>query len=161
MATKKSDNGSKNGAKQLRSTEIKPAAGIPVPLKLSGKTRVEKDSLGEVQVPVEALYGVQTFRGFNNFRVAGLTANEQLIRAYAIIKRSCVLAARQLKDKGVPPATADAILWAADEVLAGKYHEHFIIDVFQAGAGTSFNMNTNEVLANLAKQAEKNAKKAA
>ncbi len=135
---------------QLKAFEIKPAAGIPKPLKLSGKTRVEKDSLGEVQVPVEAYYGVQTFRGYNNFRVAGFTANEQLIRAYVMIKRSCVLAAQQLKDKGMPAEAAKAILWAADEVLAGKYQDHFIIDVFQAGAGTSFNMNTNEVLANLA-----------
>ncbi|MCW5830079.1 MAG: aspartate ammonia-lyase [Deltaproteobacteria bacterium] len=129
---------------------IKSATGIPVALKLTGKTRTEKDSLGEVQVPVEALYGVQTFRGYNNFRVSGLTANEQLIRAYVMIKRSCVLAAKQLKDKGMPPKVADAIIAATDEVLAGRHHEHFIIDVFQAGAGTSFNMNTNEVLANLA-----------
>ncbi|MEW6777941.1 MAG: aspartate ammonia-lyase [Bdellovibrionota bacterium] len=113
-----------------------------------GDFREEKDSLGIVKVPADALYGVQTWRGFNNFQVTGWRAYPEMIEAFVRIKRASVEAT--LKVGGMPKEIAKAILDAADEVLDGKYRDQFIIDVFQAGAGTSFNMNTNEVLANRA-----------
>src|SRR3989338_9410375 len=110
--------------------------------------RIEKDSLGEKQVPKEAYYGIQTLRGFENFPISGLKEPEVLIQAYVFIKKA---AAQVNMALGVLDSKiGKAIMQAADEVLSGKFHDQFIIDVFQAGAGTSFNMNTNEVLANRA-----------
>ena len=110
--------------------------------------RIEKDSLGEKQVPKDAYYGIQTLRGFENFPISGLKEPEILIQAYAFIKKAAaeVNVALGVLDSKI----GKAIMQAADEVLSGKFHDQFIIDVFQAGAGTSFNMNTNEVLANRA-----------
>ncbi len=110
--------------------------------------RIEKDSLGEKQVPKEAYYGIQTLRGFENFKISGLKEPEVLIRAYVFIKKAAaqVNMALSVLDSKI----GKAILQASDEVLSGKFHDQFIIDVFQAGAGTSVNMNVNEVLANRA-----------
>jgi aspartate ammonia-lyase len=110
--------------------------------------RIERDTLGEVRVPKSALYGAQTQRAVENFPVSGRHAHPALIRATAAIKKA---AARANRDLGrLPAAKADAIVRAADEVLAGKWDDQFVVDIFQAGAGTSHNMNANEVLANRA-----------
>lgn len=113
-------------------------------------TRVEKDSLGEVHVPAEAYWGSQAERSRNLFQISGLTEDPAMIDAYVHLKRACALANTELglleKEVG------DAIVQAADEILAGKLRDQFPVDVFHMGAGTSFNMNTNEVLANRAEE---------
>ncbi len=114
------------------------------------EVRKENDSLGYVEVPAGALYGAQTARAVGNFPISGMKANSFLIRALAMVKLAAAEANRELglisKEQG------DAIAKAAEEVLGGKHHEHFAVDVFQAGAGVSLHMNTNEVLANRANQ---------
>jgi aspartate ammonia-lyase len=113
-------------------------------------TRTEKDSLGPKEVPADAYYGVQTARAVENFPISGLRAHVTLIRAIAMVKEA---AAEANRDLGVLDAkTADAIIRAAQEVQNGSWHEHFVVDVFQAGAGVSFHMNTNEVIANRASE---------
>lgn len=117
---------------------------------MSESFRSEKDSLGEVQVPAEALYGAQTQRAVLNFPISGLRPYPAFVWAQAAIKRA---AAEVNRDLGLlDAALADAIIKAADEVLAGKHAAQFVVDPFQAGAGTSHNMNLNEVLANRASQ---------
>lgn len=112
--------------------------------------RQETDSLGLVDVPAAALFGAQTVRAISNFPISGLTANPHLIRAIAAIKFA---AARANGELGVIDADQSrAIQQAATEVLDGRFHDQFPVDVFQAGAGVSFHMNTNEVLANRANQ---------
>jgi fumarate hydratase class II len=112
--------------------------------------RIEKDSLGEVQVPAGAYYGAQTQRAVNNFPVSGLKPYPAFIWSMALIKRA---AAEVHQDLGLLPADmADAIMRAADEVLAGQWDAQFVVDPFQAGAGTSHNMNTNEVIAGRANE---------
>lgn len=112
--------------------------------------RTEKDSLGDVQVPASALYGAQTQRAVHNFPVSGLRPYPAFVWAMAIIKRA---AAEVNSDLGLLDANfANAIIAAADEVIAGQHGEQFVVDPFQAGAGTSHNMNLNEVLANRANQ---------
>ncbi len=112
--------------------------------------RTEIDTLGEVKVPAGAYYGAQTMRAVENFKVSGITFQPGFIRAQAIIKRSAALANNKagILDKKL----SDAIVEAADEVLDGKLADQFVLDVFQAGAGTSQNMNVNEVLANRANE---------
>ncbi|MGV3149079.1 class II fumarate hydratase [Rothia sp. 11273D007AR] len=113
--------------------------------------RIEHDTMGEVRVPVDALYRAQTQRAVENFPISGQTLESAHIRALALIKKAAASANEEL---GVLDATrAAAIRDAADKVAAGDYDEHFPIDVFQTGSGTSSNMNTNEVLATLANQA--------
>jgi aspartate ammonia-lyase len=111
-------------------------------------TRVERDPLGELHVPADAYYGVQTLRAVENFPISGLKAPAPLVTATVLIKQACARANAALGR--LDPAIADAIVQAADEILAGKLRDQFIVDVYQAGAGTSHNMNTNEVLANRA-----------
>ncbi|MCC6729155.1 MAG: aspartate ammonia-lyase [Chthonomonadales bacterium] len=111
-------------------------------------TRVEKDSLGEMQVPADALYGAQTARAIANFPISGLRPHPTFVWATVEVKRAAAVVNRALGD--LPPGTADAIVRACDEVLAGEHRDQFVVDVFQAGAGTSHNMNTNEVIANRA-----------
>jgi fumarate hydratase class II len=112
--------------------------------------RVEKDSLGEVRVPAWAYYGAQTQRAVDNFPVSGLRPWPAFIWSMASIKRA---AAEVNRDLGLLSAEmAGAIIQAADEVIAGKWNEHFVVDPFQAGAGTSHNMNVNEVIANRANE---------
>jgi aspartate ammonia-lyase len=111
--------------------------------------RVERDTLGEVLVPDDALYGAQTQRAVENYPVSGLREHPVFIRTFIQLKRAAALANREL---GVMDGeTAEAIVGACDELLANfeKYRGQFVVDVFQAGAGTSFNMNVNEVIATL------------
>jgi len=110
--------------------------------------RIERDSLGERQVPEEAYYGIQTLRATENFPVSGIMPRPEFINAYAMVKKA---AAQANMDVGwLEPSIAEAIVSACDEILAGKLHDQFVVDDFQAGAGTSFNMNLNEVIANRA-----------
>ncbi len=112
--------------------------------------RIEKDSMGELRVPAGAYYGAQTQRAVENFPVSGLRPYRAFIWSMALIKRA---AAEVHLDLGLLPADmARAIMQAADEVLEGKHDAHFVVDPFQAGAGTSHNMNTNEVIANRANE---------
>lgn len=110
--------------------------------------RTERDPLGERQVPDAAYYGIQTLRASENFPISGLRAPAPLVTATVLVK---LAAARANVSLGrLEAAIGDAIARAADEVLAGQLRDQFIVDVYQAGAGTSHNMNTNEVLANRA-----------
>ncbi len=112
--------------------------------------RIERDSLGEVRVPRDALYGAQTQRAVQNFPVSGLRPWRAFIWAMATIKRA---AAEVNRDLGMLDAErASAIAQAAQEVIEGRWDDQFVVDPFQAGAGTSHNMNTNEVIANRATQ---------
>jgi aspartate ammonia-lyase len=111
-------------------------------------TRKEIDPLGEKKIPKDAYYGIQTLRGIENFPVSGIKAPLPFINAYVLIKKSAALANAQVG--WLEQEKAKAIIQACDEILAGKLLDQFVIDVFQAGAGTSFNMNVNEVLANRA-----------
>ena len=110
--------------------------------------RTETDPLGERQVPADAYYGVQTQRALENFPISGLTAPLELVTATVQIKKAAAEANRTLGR--LDSAIANAIVRAADEILAGALRDQFVVDVYQAGAGTSHNMNTNEVLANRA-----------
>ena len=110
--------------------------------------RIERDSLGERELPADVYYGIQTARAIENFPISGWRPYPSLVRATIQIKKA---AARVNADLGaLAPRIADAIGVAADEVLAGRFRDQFIVDPFQAGAGTSHNMNANEVLANRA-----------
>ena len=112
------------------------------------ETRKEIDPLGEKAIPKDAYFGIQTFRATENFPVSGIKEPIQFIKAYVLIKKSAARANMQVGwlDKKI----GNAIVKACDEVLDGKLIDQFVVDVFQAGAGTSFNMNVNEVLANRA-----------
>jgi aspartate ammonia-lyase len=112
------------------------------------RARIERDSLGEREVPADALYGIQTLRALENFRASGTTHPESLLRAYAMIKKAAALTNEGLG--ALDHRRARAIRWACDRVLDGEHRDQFMLDAFQAGAGTSYNMNVNEVLANLA-----------
>jgi aspartate ammonia-lyase len=114
------------------------------------QTRVEKDPLGELEVPAEALYGVQTMRARQNFPISGLRPLEPFVVAQVWIKKAAALTHRETGR--IEARLADAIVAAADEVLEGAHREHFVVDPYQAGAGTSHNMNVNEVLANRANE---------
>ncbi|MBN2365716.1 MAG: aspartate ammonia-lyase, partial [Calditrichaeota bacterium] len=112
------------------------------------KSRTEKDSLGTREIPEEAYFGIQTARAVENFPVSGLREDRAFIKAYASIK----LAACRVNHKLglLEKRPAGAMAQAAEEVRQGKYDGQFVVDVFQAGAGTSFNMNMNEVITNRA-----------
>ena len=112
------------------------------------ETRKEIDPLGERLIPKDAYYGIQTLRATENFPVSGIKAPVQIVKAYVLIKKAAATANMQVGwlDKKI----GKAIVSACDEVLSGKLLDQFVVDVFQAGAGTSFNMNVNEVLANRA-----------
>jgi aspartate ammonia-lyase len=120
------------------------------PLDGQEKSRVEKDLLGEKKIPAEAYYGVQTARALENFQISGVQINHYpgFVEAWAIVK---LAAARANTDVGaMKPETLQAIERACKAVLDGKYHDQFQVDWYQGGAGTSTNMNANEVLANIA-----------
>jgi len=113
--------------------------------------RIERDSLGEVRVPDEALWGAQTQRAVENYPISGLRPSSGYISTSALVKRAAAevnLALGLLDER-----RGRAIVEAADQIVQGRWHEHFVVDVFQAGAGTSHNMNVNEVIANLANEA--------
>ncbi len=114
------------------------------------KFRTEKDLLGEMQIPADKYYGVQTMRALENFQLSGVLINHYpgFVEAWAMVK---LAAARANTDVGaMKPETRDAIEKACKAVLDGKYHDQFVVDWYQGGAGTSTNMNANEVLANIA-----------
>jgi aspartate ammonia-lyase len=113
-------------------------------------TRIERDSLGEKAVPSGALYGIQTLRAAENFPISGLRPLPAFVDAVVWIKRSAALTHKETGRLQAP--LADAIVKAADEILGGEHRDQFIVDVYQAGAGTSHHMNVNEVLANRANE---------
>jgi len=112
------------------------------------ESRIERDTLGERKVPTEAYYGVQTDRALENFPISGLRAKTVYVDATIHIKKAAAIVNKSLGQ--LDPKKADAIIRAADEMLGGRFREWFVVDVFQAGAGTSHNMNVNEVIANRA-----------
>jgi fumarate hydratase class II len=112
------------------------------------KTRIERDSMGEMHVPADALYGASTARAVENFPIAKRPLPAAVIHAYGHVKAACARANRDLGK--LPAEVADAIIAAADEVAEGKHDAHFPVDVYQTGSGTSTNMNVNEVIASLA-----------
>jgi len=111
-------------------------------------TRTEKDSLGTKEIPAQVYYGIQTFRAMENFPISAMYAHPTLIRAFGMVKEAAAEANRELGllDEKI----ANAIIQAAREVEQGKWNNEFVVNVFQAGAGVSFHMNTNEVIANRA-----------
>ena len=114
------------------------------------RARRERDFLGELSVPAEAYYGIQTARSAENFPISGMRSHPVMIRALAFVKQAAALANKEvgrLDDK-----KAEAIIRAGDEIIAGKLADQFIVDVFQMGAGTSLHMNLNEVIANRAEE---------
>jgi fumarate hydratase class II len=112
--------------------------------------RIEKDSMGPVQVPADALYGAQTMRAVENFPVSGIPFPRSFIRALGLIKLAAAQVNQQLGH--LEPALAASIVQAAQEVTDGRWDADFPIDIFQTGSGTSTNMNANEVIANRALQ---------
>src|SRR5262245_40613693 len=110
--------------------------------------RRERDPLGEHDVPNDAYYGIQTSRAIENFPISGLRAPDELVTATILIKKAA--AAANVARGQLAREIGDAIIRAADDVLSGKLRDQFVVDVYQAGAGTSHNMNANEVLANRA-----------
>ena len=111
-------------------------------------TRTEKDSLGTKEIPVHVYYGIQTARAVENYPISGMRAHPALIRAFGMVKEAAAEANRNLGL--IDDNIATAIIKAAQEVQQGKWNSEFVVDVFQAGAGVSFHMNTNEVIANRA-----------
>ncbi len=112
--------------------------------------RIERDSMGEMEVPDEALWGAQTQRAVRNFPISNLRFPRSFIRSLALIKRSAAEVNEELG--GVTPELAVAVKTAAQEVMDGELDDHFVLDIFQTGSGTSTNMNANEVIANRATQ---------
>jgi aspartate ammonia-lyase len=115
---------------------------------MSKSFRIEKDSLGEYQVPDSAWYGIQTARAIDNFPISGRRPDPDFTVAHVRIKRAAAVANQAAG--WLDAKLAQAIIQAADAIIAGQYRDQFVVDRFQAGAGTSHNMNTNEVIANLA-----------
>lgn len=117
---------------------------------ISGRTRTEHDLLGEREVPYEFYYGIQTLRATENFNISGITLGHFpiLIESMAMVKMASAMANRDLKL--LPEKLAGAIIKACDQIIKGKFHTHFVVDMIQGGAGTSTNMNANEVIANRA-----------
>lgn len=112
------------------------------------KYRIEHDSIGEKEVPEEAYYGIQTLRAYENFYITGLKMHPELINSVAQIKKAAAITNFEVGE--LDKRIADAIVRACDEIIAGKLHDQFIVDPIQGGAGTSLNMNANEVIANRA-----------
>ena len=110
--------------------------------------RTETDSLGSKQVPADAYYGIHTQRAIENFPLSSRRVPFELVQAIAMVKKAAALAHQDLKD--LDPVKAAAIVSACDELIEGKWREEFPLDAFQGGAGTSTNMNVNEVVANRA-----------
>lgn len=111
-------------------------------------TRVETDSIGSMEIPADAYYGVQTLRAKQNFHITGLRMNDQFINSLAKIKKAAAVTNRDAGN--LDGKISEAIICACDEIMAGKWHDQFIVDPIQGGAGTSANMNANEVIANRA-----------
>ena len=116
--------------------------------KYSGKTRQESDLIGTKEIPAEALYGVQSARGFENFKISGRLMNDypNFIKGMALTKKGAAIANH--KQGKLTDEQFKAIAQACDELYEGKHHEFFLSDMIQGGAGTTVNMNANEILAN-------------
>src|SRR2546428_8237914 len=112
--------------------------------------RREKDTLGEIEVPADALGGAQTQRAIENYPISGYKPFPAFVRAMVRVKRAGALANGE--EGRLDPKRRDAIVAACDEILAGKHLDQFVVDVFHSGAGVSFHMNVNEVIANRANQ---------
>ena len=110
--------------------------------------RTEKDSIGTKEIPADVYYGIQTARAVENYPISGMRAHRTLIRAFGMVKEAAAEANKSLRL--VDKKRAEAIIQAAQEVQKGKWDDEFVVDVFQAGAGVSFHMNSNEVIANRA-----------
>ena len=110
--------------------------------------RSDKDSLGTVKIPTDAYYGPFTGRAIKQYHVTGQNPHPYLIKSFVMIKRSAAIA--NMKAKTLDRKQGNAIVKACDKILAGKYQEQFVVDMINSGAGTAFNMNTNEVIANVA-----------
>ncbi|CAH0122608.1 Aspartate ammonia-lyase [Paenibacillus sp. CECT 9249] len=110
--------------------------------------RIESDFLGSREVPADAYFGIQTIRAAENFPITGYRIDEELIKSMALVKKAAALA--NMETGRLPLSIGRAIVQAADEVIAGRWHDQFIVDPIQGGAGTSMNMNANEVIANRA-----------
>ncbi|WP_281888365.1 aspartate ammonia-lyase [Paenibacillus sp. YYML68] len=115
---------------------------------MTNRVRVEKDFLGSKDVPADAYYGVQTLRAVENFPITGYRIHQELIVAMAHVKKAAALA--NMETGQLKPHLGRVIVQAADEIIAGRWHDQFIVDPIQGGAGTSINMNANEVIANRA-----------
>lgn len=111
--------------------------------------RTETDGLGQINIPTSAAYGSQTMRAIENFPITGIAINHypDIVRGLAMVKKACALANTELSV--LEPAKAGIITEVCDEIIAGQHHDHFVLDLMQGGAGTSTNMNANEVIANL------------
>src|SRR5690625_3261403 len=112
------------------------------------QTRVEEDLLGKKEVPADAYYGIQSVRAKENFNITGHTLDSDLIIALAQVKKAAAIANMEVSE--LDHTVGKAIVQAADEIIEGKFHDQFIVDPIQGGAGTSTNMNANEVIANRA-----------
>lgn len=110
--------------------------------------RIEKDSMGDRQIPGSAYYGIQTLRAIENFPISGIKPLSTYVDACVIIKKATAIVNGELEC--IPEDVSQAIVKAAEEILNGKFRDQFVVDVYQAGAGTSHHMNVNEVLANRA-----------
>ncbi|HBI04891.1 MAG TPA: aspartate ammonia-lyase, partial [Paenibacillaceae bacterium] len=107
--------------------------------------RIEKDFLGEKQVPIDAYFGIQTLRAVENFPITGYGIHDSLIIAMAMVKKAAALA--NMETGHLNSRIGNGIVQAATEIIDGKWHDQFIVDPIQGGAGTSINMNANEVIA--------------
>ena len=112
------------------------------------KYRSDRDSLGSVKIPVNAYYGPFTGRAIKQYHVTGQKAHRYLIKSFVMIKRSAAIT--NMKAKKLDSKQGNAVVKACDKILAGRYHDQFVVDMINSGAGTAFNMNTNEVIANVA-----------
>ena len=112
------------------------------------KFRLDEDSLGKVKIPSNAYYGAFTGRAIKQYHVTGRPAHENLIKSFVMIKRSAAIA--NMKTKAIDTKRGKAIVTACDKILAGKFVDQFVVDMINSGAGTAFNMNSNEVIANVA-----------
>jgi fumarate hydratase class II len=131
-------------------TLIQMVAKLVEAYRMSYSSRKEKDAMGAVDLPVDALYGIQTQRAINNFAFSGLTMPRAMIYAMGSIKQAAAEANRELGL--LSPTMADAIAKAAAEVADGTHDRHFPVDIFQTGSGTSSHMNANEVIATVAEK---------
>ena len=110
--------------------------------------RVERDSIGEIEIPVDAYYGAHSLRAAQNFPITGMSMHPEVINTICQIKKAAALT--NLDVGRLDKERVDAIVQACDEIIAGEFHDQFIVDPIQGGAGTSLNMNANEVVANRA-----------
>ena len=112
------------------------------------KYRLDQDSLGKVKIPADAYYGAFTGRAIKQYHVTGNKSHENLIKSFVMIKRSAAIA--NMKTKAIDAKRGKAIVTACDKILSGKYIDQFVVDMINSGAGTAFNMNSNEVISNVA-----------